>query len=54
MSLPIPLVLPYLPPEVLLQLHVALSVLVGVPTVGEEVSCLANGVEFPHLDVSLN
>ena len=45
MSLPISLVLPYLPAEKLLHLHVALS----VPTVGEDVSCLANGVELPHL-----
>jgi hypothetical protein len=50
MSLPIPLVLPYLPAEMLLQLHMALDVPVGVPTVGEEVSCLANGEEFPCLN----
>ena len=46
MSLPVPLVLLHLPTELILELDVALSVLVGTLAVAEDVTTLTNGKEL--------
>ena len=49
MTLP---VLSYLSAELVAQLDMAVSILIGVLAVHEDVSTLSIGVEFSHLDAS--
>ena len=54
MALPVALVLLHLPADLVLHLHVATGVLVGVPTVLQNIPALTNRIEFSDLNVSLN
>ena len=53
-ALPVALVLNYLPAELVLELDMALSVLVGTSTVLQNIPTLSCGVKLPDLNLSLH